>query len=169
MYSRVLRHIKPKDLRETISLRFTDILNPVFWIGDSLKPEVNEKLMQFAEAFVAFVDMDKDNANQIEGNIPISITMTDKAGNVANEVTQANVVLEDATLTVTYDKTIPALTAVTYENITGTAPNPQTHATTDDQIRLSIVANDDLYYHATDNGGPWPKIKISKRLSLIHI
>ena len=59
MYSRVLRHIKPKDLRETISLRFTDILNPVFWIGDSLKPEVNEKLMQFAEAFVAFVDMDE--------------------------------------------------------------------------------------------------------------
>ena len=59
MYSRVLRHIKPKDLRETISLRFTDILNPVFWIGDSLKPEVNEKLMQFAEAFIAFVDMDE--------------------------------------------------------------------------------------------------------------
>ena len=59
MYSKVLRHIKAKDLRETISLRFTDILNPVFWIGDSLKPEVNEKLMQFAEAFVAFVDMDE--------------------------------------------------------------------------------------------------------------
>ena len=119
-------------------------------------------------SYVAFVDMDKDNANQIEGNIPISITMTDKAGNVANEVTQANVVLEDATLTVTYDKTIPALTAVTYENITGTAPNPQTHATTDDQIRLSIVANDDLYYHATDNGGPWPKIKISKRSTVLN-
>ena len=59
MYSKVLRHIKAKDLRETISLRFTDILNPVFWIGDSLKPEVNEKLMQFAEAFIAFVDMDE--------------------------------------------------------------------------------------------------------------
>ena len=59
MYSRVLRHIKPKDLRETISLRFTDILNPVFWIGDSLKPEVNEKLMRFAEAFAAYVDLDE--------------------------------------------------------------------------------------------------------------
>tara|TARA_B100000927_G_scaffold273282_1_gene251561 strand:- start:294 stop:1025 length:732 start_codon:yes stop_codon:yes gene_type:complete len=59
LYSRVLRHIKPKDLRETISLRFTDILNPVFWIGDSLKPEVNEKLMRFAEAFAAYVDLDE--------------------------------------------------------------------------------------------------------------
>ena len=112
--------------------------------------------------------MDKDDANQIEGNIPISIIMTDKAGNVANEVTQANVVLEDASLTVKYDKTIPALTAVTYENITGTAPNPQTHATTGDQIRLSIVANDDLYYHSTENGGPWPKIKISKRSTTLN-
>ena len=119
-------------------------------------------------SYVAFVDMNKDNANQIEGNVPISIIMTDKAGNVANEVTQANVVLEDASLTVTYDKTIPALTAVTYENITGTAPNPQTHATTGDQIRLSIVANDDLYYHSTENGGPWPKIKISKRSTTLN-
>ena len=58
MYSRVLRHIKPKDLRESISLRFTDVLNPVFWIGDSLRPEVREALMRFAKAFAAYVDLD---------------------------------------------------------------------------------------------------------------
>ena len=59
MYSRVLKHIKPKDLRESITLRFTEILNPVFWIGDSLKPEVREALMNFAEAFAAYVDLDE--------------------------------------------------------------------------------------------------------------
>ena len=59
MYSRVLRHIKPKDLRESLTLRFTEILNPTFWIGDSLKPEVNEALMKFAEAFAAYVDLDE--------------------------------------------------------------------------------------------------------------
>ena len=59
MYSRVLRHIKPKDLRESLTLRFTEILNPVFWIGDSLKPEVREALMNFAEAFAAYVDLDE--------------------------------------------------------------------------------------------------------------
>ncbi len=58
MYSRVLKHIKPKDLRESISLRFTDVLNPVFWIGDSLRPEVREALMRFAKAFAAYVDLD---------------------------------------------------------------------------------------------------------------
>ena len=58
MYSRVLKHIKPKDLRETISLRFTDVLNPVFWIGDSLRPEVREALMRFAKAFAEYVDLD---------------------------------------------------------------------------------------------------------------
>ena len=59
MYSRVRRHIKPKDLRESLTLRFTEILNPTFWIGDSLKPEVNEALMNFAEAFAAYVDLDE--------------------------------------------------------------------------------------------------------------
>ena len=59
MYSRVLRHIKPKDLRESLTLRFTEILNPTFWIEDSLKPEVNEALMKFAEAFAAYVDLDE--------------------------------------------------------------------------------------------------------------
>ena len=59
MYSRVLKHIKPKDLRESITLRFTEILNPVFWIGVSLKPEVREALMNFAEAFAAYVDLDE--------------------------------------------------------------------------------------------------------------
>ena len=58
MYSRVLKHIKPKDLRETISLRFTDVLNPVFWIEDSLRPEVREALMRFAKAFAEYVDLD---------------------------------------------------------------------------------------------------------------
>ena len=59
MYSRVRRHIKPKDRRESLTLRFTEILNPTFWIGDSLKPEVNEALMKFAEAFAAYVDLDE--------------------------------------------------------------------------------------------------------------
>ena len=59
MYSRVRRHIKPKDLRESLTLRFTEILNPTFWIGDSLKTEVNEALMNFAEAFAAYVDLDE--------------------------------------------------------------------------------------------------------------
>ena len=59
MYSRVLRHIKPKDLRESLTLKFTEILNPIFWVGDSLKPEVNEALMKFAEAFAAYVDLDE--------------------------------------------------------------------------------------------------------------
>tara|TARA_Y100001938_G_scaffold146682_1_gene226069 strand:+ start:658 stop:1389 length:732 start_codon:yes stop_codon:yes gene_type:complete len=59
LYSRVLRHIKPKDLRESITLRFTEILNPVFWIGDSLKPEVRQALMNFARAFAAYVDLDE--------------------------------------------------------------------------------------------------------------
>ncbi len=58
MYNRVLKHIKAKDLRETISLRFTDVLNPVFWIGDSLRPEVREALMKFAKAFADYVDLD---------------------------------------------------------------------------------------------------------------
>ena len=58
MYSRVLKHIKRKDLRETISLRFTDVLNPVFWVGDSLRPEVREALMRFAKAFAAYVDLE---------------------------------------------------------------------------------------------------------------
>lgn len=59
MYARVLRHIKPKDLRESLTLKFTEILNPMFWVGDSLKPEVNEALMKFAEAFAAYVDLDE--------------------------------------------------------------------------------------------------------------
>ena len=58
MYSKVLKHIKAEDLRETITLRFTDILNPVFWVGDSLKPEVRDALMKFAKSFAAFVDLD---------------------------------------------------------------------------------------------------------------
>ena len=59
MYARVLRHIKPKDLRESLTLKFTEILNPMFWVGDSLRPEVNEALMKFAEAFAAYVDLDE--------------------------------------------------------------------------------------------------------------
>ena len=59
MYARVLRHIKPKDLRESLTLKFTEILNPMFWVGDSLKTEVNEALMKFAEAFAAYVDLDE--------------------------------------------------------------------------------------------------------------
>ncbi len=59
MYSRVLKHIKPKDLRETLTLRFKEVLNPVFWIGDSLKPEVRETLMKFAKAFADYVHLEE--------------------------------------------------------------------------------------------------------------
>ena len=31
----------------------------MFWVGDSLRPEVNEALMKFAEAFAAYVDLDE--------------------------------------------------------------------------------------------------------------
>tara|TARA_B100001996_G_scaffold235518_1_gene181851 strand:+ start:19 stop:750 length:732 start_codon:yes stop_codon:yes gene_type:complete len=58
LYSRVLKHIKSKDLRETLTLRFKEVLNPAFWIGDSLKPEVREALMKFAKAFADYVDLD---------------------------------------------------------------------------------------------------------------
>ena len=30
----------------------------MFWVGDSLKPEVREALMRFAKAFAAYVDLD---------------------------------------------------------------------------------------------------------------
>ena len=45
-------------MRESVSLRFREILNPSFWIGDSLKPEVKDALMRFARAFAAYVDLD---------------------------------------------------------------------------------------------------------------
>ena len=59
MYSRVLKHIKAKDLKETLTLRFKEILNPAFWVGGSLKPEVRETLMKFAEAFAEFAHVDQ--------------------------------------------------------------------------------------------------------------
>jgi len=58
LYSRVLKHIGASDLRETLTLRFKEVLNPSFWIGDSLKPEVREALMKFARAFADYVDLD---------------------------------------------------------------------------------------------------------------
>ena len=59
MYNRVLKHIKAKDLKETLTLRFKEILNPAFWVGGSLKPEVRETLMKFAEAFAEFAHVDQ--------------------------------------------------------------------------------------------------------------
>jgi len=41
-----------------LTLRFKEVLNPSFWIGDSLKPEVREALMKFAKAFADYVDLD---------------------------------------------------------------------------------------------------------------
>ena len=41
-----------------MTLRFKEVLNPSFWIGDSLKPEVREALMKFAKAFADYVDLD---------------------------------------------------------------------------------------------------------------
>ena len=58
MYSRVLKHIKASDLRETLTLRFRDRLNPKFWDGNQLKDEVRNALMKFAKAFADYVDLD---------------------------------------------------------------------------------------------------------------
>lgn len=58
MYSRVLKHIKASDLRETLTLRFRDELNPTFWMGEQIKPEVRDALMKFAQAFADYVDLD---------------------------------------------------------------------------------------------------------------
>ena len=60
MYNRVLHHIKASDLRETagLTLRFREDLNPKFWFGTKLKPEVRKALMNFAKAFADFVELD---------------------------------------------------------------------------------------------------------------
>ncbi len=60
MYRRILHHIKASDLRETagLTLRFREDLNPKFWYGSKLKPEVRKALMNFAKAFADFVDLD---------------------------------------------------------------------------------------------------------------
>ena len=58
MYSRVLKHIKASDLRETLTLRFRDQLNPKFWDGYQLKIPVRDALMKFAKAFAEYVDLD---------------------------------------------------------------------------------------------------------------
>jgi len=58
VYSRVLKHIKASDLRETLTLRFRDELNPTFWMGEQIKPEVRDALMKFAQAFADYVDLD---------------------------------------------------------------------------------------------------------------
>ncbi len=65
MYKRVLHHIKASDLRETagLTLRFREDLNPRFWIGAKLRPEVRRALMNFAKAFADFVDLE-DSAIQ---------------------------------------------------------------------------------------------------------
>tara|TARA_B100001094_G_scaffold243786_1_gene239903 strand:- start:165 stop:899 length:735 start_codon:yes stop_codon:yes gene_type:complete len=58
VYNRVLKHIKASDLRETLTLRFRDELNPVFWDGNQLKTNVRDALMKFAKAFAEYVDLD---------------------------------------------------------------------------------------------------------------
>lgn len=57
MYSRVLRHISASDLRESLTLKFRDKLNPVFWKDDTLRGEVRNALMKFGKAFAEYVDL----------------------------------------------------------------------------------------------------------------
>tara|TARA_B100000003_G_scaffold160295_1_gene145992 strand:+ start:276 stop:1007 length:732 start_codon:yes stop_codon:yes gene_type:complete len=57
VYSRVLRHISASDLRESLTLKFRDKLNTVFWKDNSLRGEVREALMKFGKAFAEYVDL----------------------------------------------------------------------------------------------------------------
>lgn len=57
MYSRVLRHISASDLRESLTLKFRDKLNPVFWKDDTLRGDVRDALMKFGQAFAEYVDL----------------------------------------------------------------------------------------------------------------
>lgn len=60
MYSRVLKHISAADLRESLTLKFRDDLNPVFWKGSSLRSDVRAALMKFATAFAEYVDLPEE-------------------------------------------------------------------------------------------------------------
>lgn len=59
--SRLRRHISAKDLRETLTLRFRDELNPVFWEGKFLKPVVRNALMRFGKSFAEYVDLPEES------------------------------------------------------------------------------------------------------------
>lgn len=61
MYSRIRRHISASDLRrfnEELTLKFRDKLNSTYWEGEVLKPTVRTALLNFADAFAEYVDLD---------------------------------------------------------------------------------------------------------------
>jgi|TARA_B100000035_G_scaffold231981_1_gene200205 hypothetical protein len=65
VYSRVLKHISAADLRESLTLKFRDDLNPVFWKGGALRSDVRAALMKFAKAFAEYVDLPEEAIRDI--------------------------------------------------------------------------------------------------------
>lgn len=43
-----------------LTYEFHTELNPLVWVGKELKPEIKEKLLEIAEAFIEFIDIDID-------------------------------------------------------------------------------------------------------------
>ena len=43
-----------------LTYEFHTELNPQVWVGKELKPEIKEKLLEIAEAFIEFIDIDID-------------------------------------------------------------------------------------------------------------
>jgi hypothetical protein len=52
-------------LEESISFRVHDKLNPTFWNGERLKPEVRSHLLKVAKSWTDFVDIKKSNVKDI--------------------------------------------------------------------------------------------------------
>jgi hypothetical protein len=52
-------------LEESISFRSHDKLNPTFWNGEKLKPEVRSHLLKVAKSWTDFVDIKKSNVKDI--------------------------------------------------------------------------------------------------------
>jgi hypothetical protein len=52
-------------LEESISFRSHDKLNPTFWNGEKLKPEVRSHLLKVAKSWADFVDIKKSNVKDI--------------------------------------------------------------------------------------------------------
>ena len=65
VYSRIRKHISAKDLRESLTLKFREELNPKFWNGESLKPEVKTALLNFASAFAEYVELPEGSIRDV--------------------------------------------------------------------------------------------------------
>ena len=62
LYSKIRHHISAKDYRnqldESLSLKFRTKLNPTFWKDNTLKSEIRDALLKFANAYAEYVDID---------------------------------------------------------------------------------------------------------------